>query len=167
MEKKVSKLLTEQINKELYSSYLYLSFADYFEDAGLKGVANWYLIQAHEELDHAMKFRQYLLDNNCPVKLEAIEKPDKTFKTHLEVLEAALEHEEFITASINDIYAAAQKANDYRTTSFLQWFIDEQMEEEVNARDLIDRMKVFGSDLTMLYALDRDCAARVYTPSAD
>ena len=90
MDSKVYELLNDQINKELYSAYLYLSFADYYADEGLDGYENWYLIQAAEERDHALIFRKYLLDNDCKVELKAIDQPDKTFKNHLEPLEAGL-----------------------------------------------------------------------------
>ena len=163
MDQKVYELINDQINKELYSGYLYLSFADYYEDEGLKGFANWYLIQAQEERDHALIFRKYLLDNDCSVKLGAIDAPDKEFDNHLAPLEAGLEHEKNVTSLINDIYAAADDARDYRTMQFLKWFIDEQLEEEANARDMVSDMKLFGSDPKGLLALDREYAARVYS----
>ena len=163
MDSKVYELINDQINKELYSGYLYLSFADYYEAEGLKGFANWYMIQAQEERDHALIFRKYLLDNDCPVKLLAIDQPDKTFEDHLAPLEAALEHEKYVTGLINGIYAAADEVHDYRTLQFLKWFIDEQLEEEANARDMISDMKLFGSDPKGLYDLDREYAARVYS----
>lgn len=150
MDSKVYELLNDQINKELYSAYLYLSFADYYADEGLDGYENWYLIQAAEERDHALIFRKYLLDNDCKVELKAIDQPDKTFKNHLEPLEAGLEHERYVTSLINDIYAAAKEVNDFRTMKFLDWFIDEQLEEEVNATDMVTKMKLFGSDAKSL-----------------
>ncbi|MBX9032872.1 ferritin [Gordonibacter massiliensis (ex Traore et al. 2017)] len=163
MDKHVYELLNDQINKELYSAYLYMSFADYYEDEGLKGFANWYMIQTAEERDHALIFRKYLLDNGCSVKLKAIDQPDKTFSTYLEPLEAALEHEKYVTSLINDIYAAAHDARDYRTMKFLDWFIEEQMEEEANAEDMITKMKLFGTDAKALYDLDKEYQARAYS----
>ena len=112
MDQKVYELLNDQINKELYSAYLYLSFADYYEDEGLTGFANWYMIQAAEERDHALIFRNYLLDNSCKVQLKAIDQPDKTFSAYIEPLEAALEHEKYVTSLINDIYSAAHDVQD-------------------------------------------------------
>ena len=143
MDARVYELLNDQINKELYSSYLYLSFADYYEEEGLEGFANWYEIQAKEERDHALIFRNYLHENGCKVKLLAIDQPDKEFTTFLEPLEAALEHEKYVTSLINDIYAAAAEVKDYRTMKFLDWFIEEQQEEEDNADKMITRMKLF------------------------
>lgn len=166
MDAKVYELLNDQINKELYSAYLYLSFADYYEEEGLEGFANWYEIQAQEERDHALIFRNYLHDNGCKVKLLAIDQPDKEFSAHIEPLEAALEHEKYVTGLINDIFAAAHDAKDYRTMKFLDWFIEEQMEEEDTADTMVTRMKLFGSDAKALYDLDQECASRTYaTPS--
>ena len=166
MDKKVYELINDQINKELYSGYLYLSFADYYEAEGLKGFANWYMIQAQEERDHALIFRKYLLDNDCPVVLGAIDAPDKEFEDHLGPLEAALEHEKYVTSLINGIMDAAVEAKDYRTQQFLQWFIDEQMEEEANASEMVSNMKLFGSDARSLYELDREYQGRVYTQAS-
>ena len=163
MNEKVHELLNQQINKEFYSAYLYLDFSNYFEDAGLDGFANWYKIQAQEERDHAMLFYQYLQNENQKVTLEAIAKPDKTFSSHMDVLKAGLEHEEYVTSLINDIYAAAYNVKDFRTMQFLDWFVKEQGEEETNANDLITKMELFGSDQKSLYMLNQELAARVYT----
>ena len=163
MDARVYELLNDQINKELYSAYLYLSFADYYEEEGLEGFANWYEIQAQEERDHAMIFRNYLHENGQKVKLLAIDQPDKEFSDFLAPLEAALEHEKYVTSLIKDIYAAAAEAKDYRTMKFLDWFIEEQQEEEDNADKMITRMKLFGSDAKALYDLDQENAARTYS----
>lgn len=163
MDSKVYELINNQINKELYSAYLYLSFADFYEEEGLDGYANWYEIQAQEERDHALIFRNYLHENGEKVKLEAIAMPDKTFDNFLAPLEAGLEHEKYVTSLINDIYTAAHDAKDYRCMKFLDWFIEEQMEEEDNAETMITRMKLFGSDAKALYDLNNEYAARVYT----
>ena len=163
MNEKVHELLNQQINKEFYSAYLYLDFSNYFEDVGLDGFANWYKIQAQEERDHAMLFYQYLQNENQKVTLEAIAKPDKTFSSHMDVLKAGLEHEEYVTSLINDIYAAAYNVKDFRTMQFLDWFVKEQGEEETNANNLITKMELFGSDPKSLYMLNQELAARVYT----
>lgn len=162
MDKKVYKLLNDQINKELYSAYLYMSFADYYEEEGLNGFANWYMIQAAEERDHALIFRNYLHESGRHVKLLAIDQPDKTFSTYLEPLEAGLVHEKYVTDLINAIYEAAYDVRDFRTMKFLDWFIEEQGEEEANAEDMITKMKLFGADAKALYDLDREYGARVY-----
>ena len=163
MNAKVHELLNQQINKEFYSAYLYLDFSNYFEDVGLDGFANWYMIQAQEERDHAMLFYQYLQNENQKVTLEAIAKPDKVFSCHMDVLKAGLEHEEYVTSLINDIYAAAYDVKDFRTMQFLDWFVKEQGEEETNANDLITKMELFGSDPKSLYMLIQELAGRVYT----
>ena len=160
---KVHELLNQQINKEFYSAYLYLDFANYFKARGLDGFANWYMVQAQEERDHAMLFYTYLQNENMSVTLDAIAKPDKTFTCDMDVLKAGLEHEMYVTSLINDIYAAAYEAKDFRTMQFLDWFVKEQGEEETNATDLITKMELFGTDAKGLYMLNQELAARVYT----
>ena len=162
MDAKVSALLNDQINKELYSAYLYLDMANYYNEKGLDGYSNWYEIQAKEEQDHAMLIYQYLHNNNEAVTLDAIAKPDKVLDSDMTVLKAGLEHEEYVTSLINDIYAAAYEVKDFRTMQFLDWFVKEQGEEETNANDLISKMELFGSDPKSLYMLNSELAARVY-----
>ena len=163
LDKKVSKLLGEQVNKELYSAYLYLDMNNYFDKQGLDGFANWYMIQAQEERDHAMLIYKYMQNNDCPIVLEAIAKPDKVFKSHMDVLQAGLAHEEYVTASIHTIYDAAYKVKDFRTMQFLDWFVKEQGEEETNARAMITKMELFGSDPRSLYMLNQELASRTYS----
>ena len=163
MNAKVHALLNEQINKEFYSAYLYLDFSNYFKARGLDGFANWYKIQAEEERDHAMLFYTYLQNEDQTVTLEAIAKPDKEIKVDMDVLLAGLAHEKLVTESINNIYAAAFEARDFRTMQFLDWFVKEQGEEETNANDLITKMELFGSDPRSLYLLNQELSARVYS----
>ncbi|MBQ8381163.1 MAG: ferritin [Clostridia bacterium] len=163
MNTKVRELLNDQINKEFYSAYLYLDFSNYFKAKGLDGFANWYMIQAQEERDHAMLFYQYLQNESEPVELLAIEKPDKKIECDMDILKAGLEHEKYVTSLINAIYAEAQKVNDFRTMQFLDWFIKEQGEEETNANDMITKMQLFGTDPRGLYLLNQELAARVYS----
>ena len=163
MDKKVHELLNQQINKELYSAYLYLDFSNYFKEQGLDGFANRYMIQAQEERDHAMLFYTYLQNENEKVTLEAIAKPDKTFACHMDVLKAGLEHEKYVTSLINEIYGAAYDVRDFRTMQFLDWFVKEQGEEETNANDLITKMELFGSDPRSLYLLNQELSARIYS----
>ena len=162
LDTNVGNILNQQINKEFYSAYLYLTFADFYEEQGLKGFANWYVIQSQEELAHARILRRYLLDNDWTPTMEAIAKPDLTFSKVVEPIKAAYEHEQFITASINECYAVAQKANDFRTMQLLDWYVKEQGEEEANASDLLKAVEIFGGDPKNLYDLDRENAARVY-----
>ncbi len=163
MNTKVHELLNAQINKEFYSAYLYLDFSNYFKRVGLDGFANWYYIQAQEERDHAMLFYTYLQNEDQTVTLDAIAKPDKEFSEHMDVLKAGLEHEKYVTSLINDIYAAAYDVRDFRTMQFLDWFVKEQGEEETNAKDMITKMELFGTDPKSLYMLNQELAGRVYT----
>lgn len=163
MNDKIAKLLNEQINKEFYSAYLYLDISNYYDELDLDGYANYYMIQAQEERDHALLFMKYMQNNGLKVTLEAIDKPDKTFETVLDPLVAAAEHERYVTSLINDIYHEAHQAKDYRTMKFLDWFVDEQGEEEDNADSMVSRYKLFGTDPKGLYLLDQEYAARVYT----
>ena len=163
LNQKVRDLLNQQINKELYSAYLYLDFSNYFEERGLDGFANWYYIQAQEERDHAMLFYRYLLNNDEKVTLEAIGKPDKVLDSDMTVLKAGLEHELYVTSLINDIYAEAYANKDFRTMQFLDWFVKEQGEEETNANDMITKYELFASDAKGLYMLNSELKARVYT----
>lgn len=165
IDKKIAKLLNEQVNKELYSGYLYLDMANYYADEGLDGFAHWYEIQAQEERDHAMMMRRYLIDNGIRVTFDAIAKPDKKFAALSDPLDAGYAHEQYVTSLINAIYDAAFAIKDYKTMQFLDWFIKEQGEEEKNAEDLIKKMKLYGGDAKGLYALNTELAARVYTPS--
>ena len=162
LNEKVHKLLNEQINKEFYSAYLYLDFSNYFKRVGLDGFANWYMVQAQEERDHAMLFYTYLQNEDMTVTLDAIAKPDKEFNSHEDVLKAGLEHEMYVTSLINEIYGAAYDVRDFRTMQFLDWFVKEQGEEETNAKDMITKMELFGSDPKSLYMLNQELAARIY-----
>jgi ferritin len=164
LDKKVSDLLNTQINKEFYSAYLYLDFSNYFYHSGLDGFGNWYKVQVQEERDHAMLMLQYLLNNGETVTFDAIAKPDKTYKNFLDPLKFGLEHEQYVTSLINNIYDAANKVNDFRTTQFLDWFVKEQGEEEKNAEDLIKKFELFGSDAKGLYMLDNELKTRIYNP---
>ena len=163
LNRKVHDLLNDQINKELYSAYIYLDFANYFTDRGLDGFANWYTIQAQEERDHAMLFYTYLKNNNERVEFKTVDKPDKPLTSDIEVLREGLRHEEYVTSLINDIYSAAAEVKDYRTQKFLDWFIDEQGEEETNANDLITKYELYGEDKKGLYMLNSELKARVYS----
>ena len=163
MDKKVSRLINEQIAKELYSAYLYLDFSIFYEQQGLDGFANWYMVQAQEERDHAMLMLKYLQLNGEKAELEAIDKPDKELKELIDPLKAGFEHEQYVTSLINDIYGAAYEVKDFRTMQFLDWFVKEQLEEEKNADDMIKKMELFGGDSKGLYSLDAEYAARIYT----
>ncbi len=163
LDVKVTELINTQINKEFYFAYLYIDFANFYKNKGLDGFSNWYMVQAQEERDHAMLFLKYLQNNNVRVVLEAVDKPEIPMESLMDPLKAGLAHEEYVTGLINTIYDAAQKAKDFRTMQFLDWFIKEQGEEETNAHDLITKMELFGTDPKGLYMLDNELKARVYT----
>ena len=163
MNEKIAALLNDQINKEFYSAYLYLDIANYYDELDLDGYSNYYMIQAQEERDHALLFIKYMQSNGLKVTLDAISKPDKEFGSVLDPLVIAAEHVRYVTALINEIYHEAHQAKDYRTMKFLDWFVDEQMEEEDSADTMISRYKLFGQDPRGLYLLDQEYAGRVYT----
>lgn len=163
LSQRLQTMLNTQINNEFYSAYLYLSFANYFQAKGLDGFASWYQIQAQEERDHALLIYKYLHNNAAAVTLQAVAQPPQPPETDLEVLQATLAHEVYVTGLINGIYAAAYEEKDFRTMQFLDWFVKEQGEEETNATDLIAKMELFGSDPKSLYMLNGELGARVYT----
>ena len=153
MNAAVAQLINEQINKEFYSAYLYLDFANYYAAAGLDGFENWYRVQAQEERDHALLFFQYLLNNGVAVSFGTVDAPDWTRGDLMTPLKKSL---------INGIYAAAYDDRDFRTMQMLDWFVKEQGEEEKNAGDLITKMELFGADAKGLYMLNSELKARVY-----
>ena len=162
LDRKVAQLLSQQVNKEFYSAYLYLDFSNYYYGEGLDGLGSWYKIQAQEERDHAMLFMQYLQNNGEKVVLEAIDKPSAALDSAKAVLAEALEHERYVTGLIHEIYDAAYGVKDFRTMQFLDWFVKEQGEEETNAEGLIKKFELFGDDPKSLYMLDNEMAGRTY-----
>ena len=165
INEKIAEMLNKQINFEIASSYVYLEMANYFIEEGLDGFGTWFNVQAQEELDHAKLIIGYLQDNDKKIKLEAIEAPNKDYKSHKEALDNFLEHEQEITASINEIYAVALDQHDYRSKQFLDWFVEEQGEEESNAIAMIGKYKLFGGSEQGLYALDQEYSTRVHVPA--
>lgn len=164
LDKKIVDLINLQINKEFYSSFLYMDMANYYTDASLNGFANWFNIQTQEEYAHAMLFVKYLQLNGEKVVLESIGKPSIEFKDHKHPLVAAYDHELMVTRSINDIYAVAFEQKDFKTMQFLDWFVKEQAEEEQNVDEMIKRYDLFGTDARGLYMLDQELGQRSFTP---
>lgn len=156
----MQKSLNEQINKELYSAYLYLSMSAWFENQNLPGFAKWMHMQAEEEYEHAMKFFGHIADRGGKVELKTIAGPQVDWKSNLEVVEQVLEHEQLVTASINSLYDQALSEKDYPAQVMLQWFIDEQVEEEKNASELVHLVSVLGKNETGLVMLDQRLAQR-------
>jgi len=165
VNEKVAEMLNEQVNLELFSSYLYLEMANYFVDQGLDGFANWFNNQVQEELIHTRLIMNYLHENGIKVELGAIENPTRDYKRHEDVLEEVLKHEQLITRSIHKIYGVAMEEKDFRTMQFLDWFIKEQAEEEASAMELIDKYNLYGDEKRGLYLLNQELGTRP-TPTA-
>lgn len=154
ISKAVVEEMNEQIKHELYSAYLYLSMAAYFESSNMAGMAHWMTAQAKEEQEHALKFYGYIHDVGGKVVLQAIEQPPADFKSPLAVFEAALDHEKKVTARINHIYDVAVKNSDYASQNFLNWFLSEQIEEEKNATQIVEWLKMAGESANALMMVD-------------
>ena len=162
----VEKALNEQINAEIYSSYLYLSMSSYFETVNLAGAANWFRVQAQEELSHAMKFFDFVVERGSRVTLTAIEGPRTEWETPLAAFENAYEHEQHVTALINGLVDLSLKESDHATNNFLQWFVGEQVEEEASADAVVQQLKLVGDAGGGLFMVDRELGTRVFTPPA-
>jgi ferritin len=158
--KAVEEAMNEQIKNELFSAYQYLSMAAYCESENLPGFAQWMRAQSQEETVHAMKFYDFVLERNGRVVLRAIDEPLVEFGSPLEVFERALEHEQMVTAMINDLYGLALRENDYASQTFLQWFVTEQVEEEKNAGDVVETLRMIGDGSEALFLLDRELGQR-------
>ena len=162
ISEKLEKAFNVQINKEFYSEYLYLSMQAYFERLNLKGFVNWMSVQVQEERAHAMGMFDYLNQRGGSVILEAIEKPEVDWKSPLDVFENVLKHEEYVTASINELMDAAEDVKDRAAMSFLNWYLKEQVEEEDNAGQVLATLKLIGDDKKALLMLDKELAARTF-----
>lgn len=162
LSEKMQNALNEQINAELWSAYLYLSMGMQFENAGHAGVANWFRIQFKEEQAHAEIFMNYINQRGGRVMLKAIPEVPTDWATPLDAFKATLEHEQKVTAMINNLFAMAETEHDYATRDRLAWFVSEQVEEEDNARQLIDKFSLIGEDGMGLYMLNQELGARVY-----
>ena len=160
LSKAIQDAINNQINKELYSSYLYLAMSTYYAESNFSGFASWMKVQSTEEYGHAMKFYGYVIERNGHVELETIEKPNAKFKSPADVFKQVLEHEQKVTAMINKLYELAIKEKDYPTQIMLEWFITEQLEEEKSAGDILDQLKMVGDSPVSLIMMDRQLAAR-------
>jgi len=152
--------INEQINKELYSSYLYLSMSSYFADKNLSGFAAWLRVQVDEEREHGMKFYDHLVDRGGRVALKAIAVPHSEWKSSLEAFKEVQSHEAAVTASINALYELALKEKDYPTQVLLQWFITEQVEEEKNAAEIVQQLELIDAHGTAVLMLDHRLGKR-------
>jgi ferritin len=158
--KKMEKAINEQINKEFYSAYLYLAMAAQCENLGLKGFGNWFRVQYTEELTHALKFFEYVNEQGGRVELAAIEQPPVEFKSPLAMFEQSYKHEQYVTQSIHGRVDLAVKEGDHATRSMLNWFVDEQVEEEANAHEIVTKMKMIGPSGSGILYLDGKLAKR-------
>ncbi len=166
LSKKMEEALNEQINAELYSSYLYLSMSAYFESISLKGFAQWMKVQAEEELLHAMKFYDFVNERGGRVLLKEIKAPETDWESPLAVFEAVLRHEQFVTGLINNLVNLAIEEKDHATNIFLQWFVTEQVEEEATADEIVQKLKLMGEARGGMFMLDRQLGERTFASTA-
>jgi len=164
LSEKMVDALNRQINNEIYSAYLYMSMSAYSAYIGLKGFSNWFMVQYREEMVHAMKIYDYINEQGAQVKLMAIKEPPASFSSPLDMFEKTLEHEKFITESINELVDLAASEKDHATEIFLHWFVTEQVEEEANDMEIITKLKLIGEQGSGLFMIDKELAARVFTP---
>lgn len=157
---KLSKLLNEQINNEMSSSYVYLAMSAWFEQTPYTGFASWMFNQSREETAHALKFYQYLVDRDAKVELQPIAKPKASFKSPIDVFEHSLKQEQLVTQQINELFEVAEQVKDHASKNLLLWFLNEQMEEEKTVRDMLDRLKFAGDGRASLLVLDREAGQR-------
>ncbi|MCG8467177.1 MAG: ferritin [Gemmatimonadetes bacterium] len=157
----VRDAINQQIKHEFYAAYLYLGMMTYFESKSLSGFGHWMRLQAQEEVAHAMRLVDFLIDRGGDVELGPIDAPQLDFETPLEVMKAALGHEQKVTASINDLYALAVEQNDYPAQVLMQWFVSEQVEEEKNAGEIVDQLELAGGSASALLVIDGRLADRV------
>lgn len=162
INEKLEKAFNDQINKEFYSEYLYLSMQAYFERLNLKGFVNWMSVQVQEEHAHALGMFDYLNQRGGNVQLEAIDKPETDWESPLAVFEQVLEHEEYVTSRINALMDVAEETKDRAAMSFLNWYLKEQVEEEDNVGNVLATLKLIGDDKKALLMLDKDLATRTF-----
>ena len=160
LNEKIQKEMNNQLQRELESAYIYLSMAAYFDSLTLPGFAQWMKIQFQEEQAHGLKFYDFINDRGARVTLQPIGQPPVKFQSTLDAFEKAFAHEQKITGHINDLYALATEEKDYASQMFLQWFVDEQVEEEKNANDIVDMLKMIGDNAHALLMLDRELGQR-------
>jgi ferritin len=165
--KKMEKALNDQVNAEMYASYLYLSMSAYFTSVNLNGFANWMMAQHHEEIFHAMKIYDFINERDGKVILQKIDAPKTAWKSPTDVFQDALEHEKKVTTMINNLVEMSTNEKDFATHSFLHWFIDEQVEEEASVKEIIDKLEFVGEKGAALYMLDKEHGTRTITPLAN
>ncbi len=165
-EKLLSKL-NEQITHEFYSAHYYLAMAAYFKKEDLDGFANFFIVQAEEERFHAMKFFEFIYDQGEEAVITGFKNPKRDFQSAEEIFSLALEHEKLVSSLINDLMNLAQEENHYPSIGFLQWFIDEQVEEEASMSKLLSQVKRVGEKGHGILMIDRELAVRTFTPETE
>jgi len=164
ISEKMVEALNRQINSEIYSAYLYLSMAAYFDSIGLKGFSNWMRVQWQEELVHAMKLFDFVSERGGRVKLYAVDEPPSDWGSPLAAFEHVYEHEVNVTKKIHDLVELAMNEKDYATYNFLQWFVAEQVEEEASSLEIVEKLRLIGEDKRGLLFLDKELSMRRFTP---
>lgn len=167
ISKSVEKAFNTQIAAEFYSAHLYLAMSAYLESIDLPGFAHWMRIQYQEELAHAAKMFDYVIERDGRAIVKAFEAPPTDFGTALEVTAAVYEHEQKVTGLINDLVDLALSEKDHASHTFLQWFVNEQVEEEATAKGIVQQLKLLGDSRAGLFQVDRELAQRVFTPPPD
>jgi len=160
LSKKFEDAVNGQIQAELYSAYMYLAMSAYFESINLTGFAHWMRVQTQEEMEHAMKFYRYLHERGGRVVLQAIQQPPVDYESALDAMEKTYAHEQYVSSLIYKLYELALAEKDHASAIFLQWYIDEQVEEEDNARTIVEQLKMIGGSANGLIMLDRHLASR-------
>jgi len=164
LSKKMLKALNDHLNFEMYSAYIYFSMAAYFENKDLPGCANWMIVQTKEEMIHAEKFYRYIVERDGKVQLQDLKGPRTEWDSPLAAFQEAYEHEQAVTGRINKLVDQSLAESDHATNSFLQWFVDEQVEEEASTKSVVQQLKMVGKDNQGLFFLDRELGTRVFTP---
>jgi ferritin len=166
ISKKIEKVLNEQVNAELFSAYLYLSMEAYFKSLNLNGFATWMRVQTQEEVMHTMKIYEFINERGGRIILKAIDGPPTEWDSPLSVFEAAYAHEQKVTGLINNLVNLAIEEKDHATNTFLQWFVNEQVEEEASADQVVQQLKMMEKAPGGMFMLDRELGLRVFTPPA-
>lgn len=164
---KMCKALNDQVNAEMFSSYLYLSMSAWFSERSLSGFASWMRVQAQEELSHAMKIYDYILERGGKVELDAIAQPESKWKSVVDVVSEVAKHEAKVTGLVNDLVDVALSKKDHAANIFLQWFVAEQVEEEANVGEVLERVKMIDGNSSGMFAMDMELGKRVFTEPAE
>ncbi len=167
ISKKMTKAINDQINAEIYSGYLYMAMSSYCSVLGLKGASHWFFVQMQEEMTHAFRFYKYVSDRGAHCVIDAIEKPEATFKDLKDMFEKTLAHERLVTGRINKLVDLARKESDHATDVMLGWFVTEQVEEEATASEFLQMVTLAGKDMSGILMIDKELGARMFNPPAD